>query len=291
MPELPDLLYIQKRLSAEVTGRTITHVDVRQPLVVRSLVDAAPDRTLVGRTFLSIEHHGPFLRFDLSGNMVMVTHLMLAGRLQLQKPGEKAVGHRCVSMTLDDDSRFHLCDDQVMAKLYLLNREQTRGIPRYEEQGIDILSPAFTLELFRRTAARHGRKQVRVMLTDQTILSAIGNAYADEILFDAGIHPKTFVGRLTPDELPRLHGAIIRVMNEAMRAVERAAQPIHVKVRDHVKVRNRHGEPCRRCGTTIRREGVRGYDVFFCPSCQPATRELFVDWKSLKKDGKRDDRL
>ena len=61
--------------------------------------------------------------------------------------------------------------------------------------------------------------------------------------------------------------------------VEKAAQPIQVKVRDHMKVRNRKGEPCARCGTTIRREGVRGYDVFFCPVCQPATRKVFIDWK------------
>jgi formamidopyrimidine-DNA glycosylase len=65
----------------------------------------------------------------------------------------------------------------------------------------------------------------------------------------------------------------------AVDEVRRAGQPIHIKVRDHLRVRNRHGEPCPRCGTTIRREGVRGYDVFYCPSCQPPTRRHFIDWR------------
>jgi formamidopyrimidine-DNA glycosylase len=287
MPELPDLRYIQNHLSSDLVGRTITRVEVRQPLVIRTLLDSFPGGVLAGRTFLSIGVHGPFLRFGLTEKVVMVTNLMLAGRLQVQKPGEKAIGHRCVSLSLDDLSCLHVCDEKVMTKLYLLHEEQTREIPRYEEQGVDILSPVFTVGFFRAVAARHTRKQVRVMLTDQTILSSIGNAYADEILFDAGIHPKTFVARLAAEELDRLHASIIQVMIGAIAAVEQAARPMYVKVREHLKVRNRHGEPCPRCGTTIRREGVRGYDVFFCPLCQPATRNLFVDWKSLKKDGKR----
>jgi formamidopyrimidine-DNA glycosylase len=283
MPELPDLLYIQKRLSAGLAGRAITLVEVKQPLVVRSLIGAPPDAVLTGCAFAAVSIHGPFLRFDLTKATLMIVNLMLAGRLQLQMPGEKPIGHRCVSLLLDDGATLHLSDDQAMAKLYLLRAEQTGGIPRYEAQGIDILGPAFTAEAFRTLAARHRRKQVRVMLTDQTVLSSIGNAYADEILFAAGIHPKTFVARLSLDQLNDLHASILGVMREAITIVENSAQAIHVKVRDHVKVRNRHGEPCPRCGTKIRREGVRGYDVYFCPSCQPATRDLFVDWKTIKK--------
>jgi len=91
--------------------------------------------------------------------------------------------------------------------------------------------------------------------------------------------PKTFVSKLTEEEISVLFDSIGSVMDWGIREVEKAAQPIHVKVRDHMKVRNRRGEACPRCGTTIRREGVRGYDVFFCPACQPASRKLFIDWK------------
>ena len=113
---------------------------------------------------------------------------------------------------------------------------------------------------------------------DQTALSAIGNAYADEILFEAGIHPKTTCNQLGEKDVERLYESVRKVIQWGIDEVEKAAQPIHVKVRDHMRVRNRKDQPCPRCGTTIRRVGVLGYDAFFCPRCQPATRRQFIDW-------------
>jgi ribosomal protein S13 len=167
---------------------------------------------------------------------------------------------------------------EKMAKLYVIPRGGYVSIPKYTEQGVDILSPGFTRDVFKQLAQQHSRKQVRVFINDHTALSSIGNAYADEILFDAQIHPKTFTRNLGDNDLDRLYSSILSVMAWGTREIEKAAQPIHVKVRDHMKVRNRRGEPCSRCGNTIRREGVHGHDVFFCPICQPASRKLFIDW-------------
>ncbi len=109
---------------------------------------------------------------------------------------------------------------------------------------------------------------------DQSALSAIGNAYADEVLFAAGIHPKTPCTRLDAERRGRLFDAIRGVIAWGIDEVGRAGRPLEDKVRDHVKVRNRLGEPCPVCGTTIRRVGVLGYDSFFCPRCQPAEGTL-----------------
>ena len=107
---------------------------------------------------------------------------------------------------------------------------------------------------------------------DQAALSAIGNAYADEILFAARIHPKTSCSSLSAEQRRALYESIRSVMAWGIAEVEKAAQPIEVKVRDHVKVRNRKDEPCPVCGTKIRRVGVLGYDSFFCPQCQAASQ-------------------
>ena len=168
-----------------------------------------------------------------------------------------------------------------MAKVYVVPSGEFAVIPRYDQQGVDILSHEFTLERFRALATLARRRQVRVFLRDQTLLSAIGNAYADEILFEAGIHPKTLTAKLLPDGVGSLHSAIRSVMLWGMAEVGKAHQPIHIKVREHMKVRNRKGEPCVRCGSKIRREGVRGYDTYFCPICQPATRKHFLDWARI----------
>ncbi len=280
MPELPDLLYIRRYAETHIAKRTITGVEVREPVIIRNAVDLTPDVALIGTTIARIGLHGPFIRFELSGMLDLVLNLMLAGRLQHQHAGERAEGYRAFSLSLDDGTRLNLCDEQKMAKAYLVKHGAYGIIPRYLDQGVDILSPEFTLSKFRVLAAQHSRKQVRVFINDHTILSSIGNAYADEILFEARIHPKTFVTRLAPDQIAALYSAIRSVIHWGIRCVSEAGQPIHVKVREHMKVRNRKGLPCARCGGTIRREGVRGHDVFFCPRCQPASRKHFIDWNS-----------
>jgi formamidopyrimidine-DNA glycosylase len=281
MPELPDLIYIRHHLAAALTGRSMTGMEVKQPVTLRNMLDQSPAGVLQGLSVREVEHHGPFIRLGMSGDVDIVTNLMLAGRFQHQRPGEKPEGYLCVAWTFDDGSALRLCDEKKMAKLYICRRADTNTIPRYGLQGVDILSPEFTRETFRNLVAANSRRQVRVMINDQAVLSAIGNAYADEILFEARIHPKTFSGRLSDEETGRLFDAIGSVMTWGTTMVENAARPIHVKVRDHMKVRNRKGEPCPRCGTTIRREGVRGHDTFFCPSCQPPSRKLFIDWRNL----------
>ncbi len=278
MPELPDLLYIQKHLRNKVCNRTITGVRVKEPIVLRVALDIPFEVALPGKQIIACDIHGPFLRLGLSEDLDLVLNLMLAGKLQHQQSGEKAAGHLCFSLSLDDGSKLNLCDEQKMAKAYLVRSGEYAVIPKYREQGVPILDSGFTVQIFRELAKKHSRKQVRVFINDHTILSSIGNAYADEILFDAKIHPKTFVSRLSPQEVEHLYHSILSVMKWGIENVEKAAQPIHVKVREHMKVRNRKGEPCPVCATTIRREGVRGFDVFFCPKCQPASRKLFLDW-------------
>lgn len=278
MPELPDLLYIKNSLQKAIVKRRITSVTMKQPVILRVAVPEPFDETVCDRSIEAIEIHGPFLRLQLSGEYDLIINLMLAGKLQHQHRSEKTGGHLCCAFLLDDGSQLNVCDEQLMAKLYLVKAGEYSAIPTYLTQGIDILSPDFTLDVFRNLATQHRRKQVRVFINDHTILSSIGNAYADEILFDAHIHPKTFVGKLTPDELQKLHSSILSVMDWGIKNVSEAGKPIQTKVREHMKVRHRHGKACPQCGTTIRREGVRGHDVFFCPTCQPVSRTLFINW-------------
>jgi len=279
MPELPDLLYIKSYLKKHVEKRTISSVTVKQPIVLRVAINQPFDQAIPNRIITGVDIRGPFNRFELSESLDLIFNLMLAGRLQHQRANDKAEGYLCCAFALDDGSILNFCDQDKMAKLYLVPHGDYSSIPKYREQGIDIRSPQCTLDAFKQLVRKHSRKQVRVFINDHTILSSIGNAYADEILFESHIHPKTFVSKLTEEEISVLFDSIGSVMDWGIREVEKAAQPIHVKVRDHMKVRNRRGEACPRCGTTIRREGVRGYDVFFCPACQPASRKLFIDWK------------
>jgi len=284
VPELPDLEYIASRLAPEVTGKRIAAVKVKDPVVLRVLVPGSSfSDALAGRTIVALVRHGPFLRFTLQPDRELVIHHMLAGRLQHAPRGAKPIAHFCFGLDLDDGSRLQYGDDKRMGKVYAARPTDLSGIPLWDAQGVDILSPEFTAARFEELA-RGRRDQVRVFLMDQSALSAIGNAYADEILFDARIHPKTPSYALSAGERSRLYQSIRAVIAWGIEEVARAGRPIEEKVRDHVKVRGRLGEPCPRCGTTIRRVGVRGYDSFFCPTCQPTpagpyTRRGSIPWK------------
>jgi formamidopyrimidine-DNA glycosylase len=282
VPELPDLEVIVERLAPLLAGRRIREVTVKEPVVIRMLLPG-PGGTpvsfadaLAGREFVSLRRHGPFLDFGL-GAARLVIHCMLSGSLQLAPAAAKLPPHACFSLALDDGSRFTYFDDTRMGKVYACAPGQTAAIPGFDTQGVDILSEAFSWDRFQELI-RGRRQQARVFLMDQAALSAIGNAYADEILFAAGIHPKTTCASLDAVEKRRLYDAVRSVMAWGIDEVRKAGQPLEVKVRGHVKVRNRKDEPCPACGTKIRRAGVLGYDSFFCPSCQPAKRPQKIPW-------------
>jgi len=278
VPELPDLEHIVKTLVPRLVGRRIEKVTVKEPIVLRMLLPETGGfaGALPGRRFAGLQRRGPFLRFDL-GDRELIVHCMLAGRFQLSASSEKPIPFTCFTFHLDDGSALSYGDEKRMGKVYLTASGSYDAIPGYREQGIDVLSPGFTFEAFE-ALIKGRRHQVRVFIMDQTALSAIGNAYADEILFAAGIHPKTSCAALDAGARRKLYDSIKEILSWGIAEVEKAGQPIEVKVRDHVRVRNRKGEPCPVCGTTIRRVGVLGYDSFFCPHCQPATRKQSIPW-------------
>ena len=276
MPELPDILYITKRLSSWLPGKTILSVRLKDPVVLRQMVAGDFTELLRGKKFGEVRFSGPFFRFDLE-EFKLVINLMLAGRFQRQEKGQKTVPEVCLAFELDDGTTLNYADQKRMGKVYLAREENFGQIPGYLNQGIDILGPDFTYERFKASMGR-SRRQVRVFLLDQTALSAIGNAYADEILFRAGLHPKTPCSALGDEEARRLFESVRETIAWGVAEVEKASEPIEVKVRGHVKVRNRKGEPCPVCGTTIQRASVLGYDAFFCPRCQPARGKQFIPW-------------
>lgn len=289
MPELPDLVYVANALSRNIVGHRIAGARIGDPTVLRLMLPTTFAESLTGRTVTSVERRGHFLRFGFDGELVVVVNAMLVGKYrwhpsrELPPPGAppakdpSALGF---AWRFEDGSELRYIDDKRMGKVYLAALADEGAIPVYASLGTDLLSPAFDRVLFAELASRR-RDQVRVFLMDKSALASIGNAYADEILFAAGLHPKTMVRKLTRDDVERLFMAIRKVLAEAIAEIARRNEPIDVKVRDFLAVRGRAGKPCPRCGTTIRAVRVSDGDACFCPRCQPATRRLFVDWGAL----------
>ena len=277
MPELPDLIYVLGKLREGLLGRHVSAERVKEPVVLRFAVRGNLS-LLLGRPLEDIFRKSHFLVFRFDG-LDLAVNPMLAGRFRLSAPGDKEEGSLAFALGFGDLELRYL-DDKAMGKAYLIATDDWKAVPGMQTGGIDLLSSEFTRERFV-SLLRHRRDQVRVFLLDKKALDSLGNAYADEVLFEAGIHPKTFCRSLSHDDGLRLHDAIVKVMTEAVSEVARREEPIDVKVRDFLKVRLK--ETCPRCGSKIRTAGVRGMDAYFCPRCQPARRAGLVDWTRTGK--------
>jgi len=274
MPELPDLLYIQARLREALLGRRVVGERLREPIVMRFTVRGNLS-LLLGRRLDDIIRHAHFLVFRFE-DLDLAVNPMLAGRFRLSEPDAKEEKGLVFSIDFDSGVQLRYRDDKKMGKAYLLAKGDWKAAPGMDAAGgIDVLSPEFTRERFV-SLLKQRRDQVRLFLMDKKALDSVGNAYADEILFEAGLHPKTFCRKLTHEDAVRLHDAVVKVMRAAVDEVARRGEDIDVKVRDFLKVRLK--DVCPRCGSKLRKAGVRGMDSYFCPQCQPATRSGLVDW-------------
>ena len=288
MPELPDLLHVVSKLRGRLLGRHVGKDRVREPVVLRFAVHGNLS-LLQGRPLLDLFRKSHFLVFRFEG-LDLAVNPMLAGRFRLAEPGERDEAAMAFALEFEappegsaeqlDPVELRYLDDKKMGKAYLIATEDWKAIPGMQTGGIDILSPEFTRERFV-SLLKHRRDQVRVFLLDKKALDSLGNAYADEVLFAADIHPKTFCRALTHEDGVRLHDAIVKVMQAAALEVAKRDLGPEVKVRDFLSVRRK--EICPRCGSKIRKTGVRGMDAYFCPKCQPATRAGFVDWTRTGK--------
>lgn len=294
MPERPDLEYVVSELDRELRGRSIEVALLQKPVVLRLALEGDLHSLCEGQRFVSVRRVSHFVRFGLvdastrkrKATRELVVSPMLAGRFELVSGRAKPRADVAISLTLDDGRMLRYRDEKQMGKVYVVAAGADDKVPGLAQaaKGLDILDPeVFTEEAFNALAKKR-RDQVRVFLMDKGALDALGNAYADEVLFAAGIHPKAWVRELAADELARLYSALIEVLGDAVRTIAERRPPLADKVRDFLSVRNKAGQPCPRCATKLRRCGVRGYDAHFCPSCQPDQRRSgLVDWSKARQ--------
>ena len=176
-----------------------------------------------------------------------------------------------MSLTLSDGSQLRYTDDDQMGMVYYLLPEQLSQAARLGEQGPDVLDEPLSLQAFADRLKPY-RGEIKGVLTRGGAVSGIGNAYADEVLFAAGIYPFKKRTSLSPAELAALHDAVYRVPAEAVPLLrERMGDAIHRKVRDHLKVHGRGNEACPSCGAKLTHITSNGHRTDYCRACQPGS--------------------
>jgi len=265
MPEWPDLHVAQGRLERALRGRAVTAVTVGDPVVIRATRPL--EELLAGRIFRSVRHRGKFLLFDLDGAAIVVNP-MLSGLFELRPQSARASKDTRLRLALDDGTELRYRDDTRMGKVYVFQGEAPEAaVPGLAGIGPD--APRIGEAEFLARARKRGG-QVRNLLQDQRVASGVGNAYADEILWEARLHPTRTVRSLSDVEAAALYAAMQHVLARAVDEVEAATPPeLGVKVRSHLKVRGRSGTPCPRCGSNLRRTRKGDDETDYCSTCQP----------------------
>ncbi|HVW17652.1 MAG TPA: bifunctional DNA-formamidopyrimidine glycosylase/DNA-(apurinic or apyrimidinic site) lyase [Solirubrobacteraceae bacterium] len=275
MPELPEVETIRSGLAARVEGRVLERLDVLDarwtaPLDPRAVADAVQ-----GRRIERLARRGKYLVLEIEGEVFLVMHLRMTGNL-LYDP-DPATPHQRVVLGLDDGHVLRFCDPRRFG-----TGELVLGVPAREgffaaRLGIEPLDGGLTGESLR-TMARGRRAPVKSFLLDQRRIAGVGNIYANEALFRAGVHPLRAVGSLRRAQ----YEALARAVGEALRAglaaggasIDDFRHPdgLTGSFQDEFLVHGREGEPCVECGRPIRKLVVGGRGTYACERCQPKPR-------------------
>ena len=267
MPEWPDLHVVRGRLEKALVGREIVLVRVGDPLVLRS---TQPVETfLAHQRFVAVRHRGKFLIFDLDRGRIVVNP-MLAGVFELTDAEAKLARSTALSLVMDDGTDLRYRDDKRMGKVHIVALDDDlRDVHGFADLGPDAGDFTWSEREFAERD-RASRRELRNLLQDQTFLAGIGNAYADEILWEAKLHPKRRVVTLNDEEMSNFYRSLKEVIARGAAEVEQGLPAeLGTKIRDHMQVRLRKGKPCPRCGTPIVKTRHGLDDMYLCPRCQP----------------------
>ena len=280
MPELPEVETVRRGLQQGVVGRRIADVDVAHPRAVRRHVTGAADFAglLRGRRVESAQRRGKYLWLPLDSGDALVGHLGMSGQLLVVPPDRPAEKHLRVRMTFDDSGReLRFVDQRTFGGLQVVagGAELPATI---EHIARDPLDDGFDDEDF---VARLRRRHtgVKRALLDQTLLSGVGNIYADESLWRSRLHYDRQTDALTRAAARTLLGHVRGVLTESLAAGGTSFDALYVSTEGvsglferELAVYGREGEPCPRCGGPIRRDRFMNRSSYLCPRCQRAPR-------------------
>jgi formamidopyrimidine-DNA glycosylase len=274
MPELPEVETYVRDLEPLLAQHQVTAAQIYWPRTI-----AAPDadqflQQIVGQRFVRFNRRGKYILLGLESGAHLIVHLRMTGHLLVLPPEVEPDQHTHMVLDLDDGRRVHYQDPRKFGRIWLTSDPA----PVLANLGPEPLREEFTVETLAHKLA--GRKaSIKAILLDQRMVAGVGNIYADEALFRAGIHPARCAGDLQPAEIERLHSAIQAVL---MAAIQRNGSTLgRSNVQNYLRpngepggfqdehaVYKRAGKPCLRCGEPIERMVLAQRGSHFCPQCQ-----------------------
>ena len=262
---------VRRVLKRRILGRKIKSVNVIYDKIVESNVDDFK-KILPGLTFQDILRRGKWLIFDL-GDYYLCSHLRMEGKYFIKPSSEEIVKHEHIIFSLDDNNDLRYHDTRKFGRMDLVKKEDLEKVEGVHKQGIEPISDDLTKE-YLYEKFKKSNKYIKTLLLDQTIISGLGNIYADEVLFGASIKPTRRGNSIKLNECQKIVDAsrkiILKAMEEGGTTIRSYTSSLGVtgNYQNFLMVHQRKGEECKVCHNIIKKITVDGRGTYYCSKCQ-----------------------
>ena len=275
MPELPEVEHVVRALRRAIVGRQIVASQIKLPKLITPLKPAQFNRKIKGVRIEAINRRGKFILIELNSDRVLAVHLRMTGKFLYLNAEDDLPKHSHAIFYLDNERRLIFRDQRQFGVMKLVARARLAKTKGIRELAPEPLSDDFSLAYLCEIVAR-SRRSLKTLLLDQTKVLGLGNIYAAEALFRAGINPFKVGAQLSSSRVKRLHQAIREVLSDAI--TDSSTSRINLEhpsgfsygeaFERFWQVYEREGEPCFKCGARIRRIAHGGRSTYWCPRCQ-----------------------
>ncbi len=272
MPEIAEVETVRNTLKRKILNKEIININVLYEKTIDSNVDEFK-KILLHNKFIDINRRGKWLIFELQSNHYLLSHLRMEGKYFIKSDKEEIVKHEHVVFTFKDHSDLRYHDTRKFGRMILISKDKLESIPAIKKQGYEPNSSLLTGE-YLKNKLKNKNITIKTLLLDQTIISGLGNIYANEVLFVAKINPYKKGKDITKKEAERIVLATNEVISKAIKmggtTIKSYTSSLGVTgmFQQELKVHKRDGKECYICHSIIKREKLNGRSVYYCPKCQ-----------------------
>ena len=287
MPELPEVEHVVRALRRTVAGRTIDACEIKLPKLIAPTSPASFNRKIKGSTITGVSRRGKFILIHCqkpsrgsagvlparrAQTFILAVHLRMTGKFLYLNPGDELPKHSHAIFYLDNDRRLVFRDQRKFGVMKLIPESRLTETKGIRELAPEPFGDEFSFDYFSETLSR-SRRTLKTLLLDQNKILGLGNIYAAEALFRAGISPFAIASKLTRTRAARLHSAVQDVLAFAVEHIRGSIKleegfSYGAAFEHFWQVYDREGEPCVKCGAKIRRITHGGRSTYWCPRCQ-----------------------
>ena len=271
MPELPEVETVKNTLKQQVLNKTIKSVEVLWNLIDYPTVEEFK-KQIINQTIIDIKRKGKWLMFELN-DYYLLSHLRMEGKYHIRKKGDSIGKHEHIIFTFNDNSELRYNDTRKFGKFHLIEKDKVYNMKPLNELGLEPWDNNLDID-YLKDKYNNKRLPIKTVLLDQSIITGIGNIYADEILFLSHINPLKKCNELSDIELNNIIKYTKEVLESAIklggttiRSYE-SSEGVHGKFQNNLHVHNHEKDKCPNCNTIIIKTKINGRGTYYCPNCQ-----------------------